>query len=134
MQKHWRPLVVKYVYCASIQLPNILLLCFEGRDGNWCLGRGDFRAPRSCTRSWLRDLQPCSALPSSPAFFFFLAGSVPKVGGVWRREKWSLSLDTSMVSHADSTRKGHLCRAVPGSWSNYTPEFTVRISRDDFIS
>lgn len=70
-QVHWRPLVVKYVYCASIQLPNILVLCFEGRDGNCCLGRGNFRASRSCTPSWHRDLQPCSALPPSPSFFFF---------------------------------------------------------------
>lgn len=130
-QVQWRPLVVKYVYCASIQLPNILFLCFEGRDGNWCL-EGGISELQELKTSWHRDLQPCSALPSCPAFFF--SGFAPKVGGVLRRQKSSLSLDSSTVSHPDSTRKGHLCRAAPGSCSNYAPEFTVRISRDDFIS
>lgn len=72
----------------------------------------------------------CSAF--LPCIFF--SGFAPQVGGVLRRQKSSLSLDSSMVSHPDSTSKGHLCRAVPGSCSNYAPEFTVRISRDDFIS
>lgn len=52
--------------------PKYFILVLWRERWKLVFGKGGLQRSRSCTPSWHRDLQPCSALPSSPAFFFLV--------------------------------------------------------------